>query len=90
MRRRMAYGGGGLSADGAACYGGMFRSVKVMHFEGEGWVDLWKEIRKEEQNNDVKGKQSAKRAEVWQEKDPEKETTENLFENGNELYKDTK
>ena len=72
-----------------ALYEGMLRSIKVSNFDGEGWVDLWKEIWKEEEDNHFKRKQPVKRAEVWQEEDPEKETTENLFEDGDELYKDT-
>ena len=35
------------------------------------------------------GKRPAKGMEVWKEVDPEQETAENLFGNGDELYKDT-
>ena len=81
----MVYGGDWLSADGAVFYGGMFRSIKATNFEGEQWVGLWKEIRKEEKDNHVKGKRPVKGAEVWQEENPEKETLENLFEDRGEL-----
>ena len=48
-QRNMVYGGDGLSADRASLYGygGTLRSVRATQFKGEGWVDLWKEIRKE-------------------------------------------
>ena len=66
----------------------MLKSVRATNFEEEEWVDLWKEIWKEEKDNHIKGKRQAKEAEVWKEADPEQETTENCFEDSDGLYKD--
>ena len=49
---------------------------------------MWKEIWKEEEDNHFKRKQPVKRAEVWQEEDPKKEILEDVFEDGDDLYKD--
>ena len=60
------------------------------YFEEEEWVDLWKEICKEETDNHLEGKRQAKGGEVWKEADPEQDTMESLFENWDRLYKDAK
>ena len=52
----MTYGGDGLPVGGVEFYRRMLRSVKATHFEEEEWVDLCKEIWKEEKDNYIKGK----------------------------------
>ena len=54
MQGKMAYGGDGLSAGGTKFYEGMLRSAKARNFEGEGLVNLWKEIWKEEKTTMLK------------------------------------
>ena len=79
----MAYGSDGLSAQGMAFYEKIRRSVKATNFEEEECVDLWNEIWKKEMDNHVKGKCQTKGVEMWKKSDPEQDTTENLFEDGN-------
>jgi hypothetical protein len=86
MQGNMAYGDG-LPADEAAFFREMLRSVRTKDFEGEGWVYLWKVFCVAEKDSHLKWKLPAKRKEVCQEKDPAKETTKSLFENGDELYR---
>ena len=68
----------------------MLKSVKATNFEEEEWVDLWKEIWKEEKDSHIKVKRQAKGAGVWKEAYLEQQTMENLFEDGDGLCKDTK
>ena len=52
-------------ADGAAFYSTLLRSIRATDFNEERCVELRKQFLKKENNNHIKGKRPARKAEVW-------------------------